>query len=41
MLQSDKARLHEVIQGLAYIVQIWNNFSDANLAARLIAQIER
>ncbi|RHZ78817.1 hypothetical protein Glove_155g152 [Diversispora epigaea] len=41
MLQSDKARLHEVIQGLAYIVQIWNNFSDANLAVRLITRIER
>ncbi|RHZ77148.1 hypothetical protein Glove_185g69 [Diversispora epigaea] len=41
LLQSDKARLHEVIQGLAYIIQIWNNFSDEYLAAKLIARIER
>ncbi|RHZ82237.1 hypothetical protein Glove_110g32 [Diversispora epigaea] len=40
-LHSDKARLHEVIQGLAYIIQIWNNFSDEYLAAKLIARIER
>ncbi|RHZ62381.1 hypothetical protein Glove_340g111 [Diversispora epigaea] len=38
---SDKTRLHEVIQGLAYIIQIWNNFSDEYLAAKLIARIER
>ncbi|RHZ80732.1 hypothetical protein Glove_132g88 [Diversispora epigaea] len=41
MLQSNKARLHEVIHSLAYIAQFWNNYSDSNLATRLIIRLEK
>ena len=40
-LQQDKAHLHEVIHNLGYLVQFWSNYSDIDLATRLIVRLER
>jgi len=40
MLQKDKARLHEVIHSLDYLMQFWNNYSDNNLATKLKIRLE-
>ncbi|RHZ57353.1 hypothetical protein Glove_390g69 [Diversispora epigaea] len=41
MLQSDKARLHEVIHSFGYIAQFWNENSNSDLTSRLVARLEK
>lgn len=41
VLQSDKARLFQVIHGLGYLSQFWSNYSDTELATKLINRLER
>ncbi|CAG8534666.1 13468_t:CDS:1, partial [Ambispora gerdemannii] len=37
ILQSDKARLHQVITSLGYLVQVWKNYDDEQLRNQLIS----
>jgi hypothetical protein len=41
ILQSDKARLYQVIHGLGYLSQFWSNYSNNELATKLINRLER
>ncbi|RHZ47354.1 hypothetical protein Glove_585g38 [Diversispora epigaea] len=41
ILQSDKARLHEVIHSFGYIAQFWNENFNSDLASRLVARLEK
>ncbi|RHZ78897.1 hypothetical protein Glove_155g143 [Diversispora epigaea] len=41
LLQSNKARLHEVIHSFGYIIQFWNEYSNSNLTTRLVARLEK
>jgi len=41
VLQSDKARLFQVIHGLGYLSQFWSNYSNTELATKLIDRLER
>jgi len=41
VLQSDKARLHQVIHGLGYLSQFWSNYSNTELATKIINRLER
>jgi len=41
VLQSDKARLFQVIHGLGYLSQFWSNYSNTELATKIINRLER
>src|SRR5581483_2792283 len=41
VLQSDKARLFQVIHSLGYLHQFWSNYSNTELATKLIDRLER
>ncbi|CAG8833246.1 9698_t:CDS:1, partial [Gigaspora margarita] len=40
-LQRDNAKLIHVIHGFAYLVQLWNNYTDQQLAKKILTQLER
>ena len=40
-LQSDKARLFEVLHALGYFIQYWNQFSDTELGEKMIDRLEK
>ncbi|CAG8503722.1 17012_t:CDS:2 [Dentiscutata erythropus] len=40
-LQSDTARLHEVLQSFGGILKIWKEYPDENLAERIILWLEQ
>ena len=40
-LQSDKARLFELLYALGYFVQFWSNFSDVELGEKMIERLEK
>jgi hypothetical protein len=41
ILQSDKARLFQVLQSLGFLVQFWLNYSDSILSTKLITRLEK
>jgi hypothetical protein len=41
ILQCDNARLVQVIHGLAYLVQFWNNHMNPRLAERILACLDK
>ena len=41
ILQRDNARLVQVIHGLAYLVQFWNNQTNPRLAGRILARLDK
>ncbi|CAG8678189.1 23324_t:CDS:2, partial [Gigaspora margarita] len=41
ILQSDNARLIYVIHGFAYLVQLWNNNTNQQLAEKVLTQLEK
>ena len=41
VLQSDKARLHQVIHDLGYLSQFWSNYSNTQLSTKLINRLEK
>ncbi|CAG8856969.1 4787_t:CDS:1, partial [Gigaspora margarita] len=40
-LQRDNAKLIHVIYSFAYLVQLWNNYTDQQLAKKILTQLER
>ena len=40
-LQSDKARLFELLYALGYFIQFWNRFPDAELGEKMIERLEK
>ena len=40
VLQSDKVRLYQVIHGLGYLSQFWSNYSNTELATKIINRLE-
>ena len=41
ILQTDKARLYEVLHGFAYLYQFWKKYEDNNMANRILARLQR
>ncbi len=41
ILQSDKARLHQIIISLGYLVQFWKGHNNVQLSEQLISRLER
>jgi len=40
-LQSDKARLFELLHALGYFIQFWNQYSDVELGEKMIERLEK
>ena len=40
-MQCNNARLIQVIYGLAYLVQFWNNHSNSQLARRILVRLDK
>ena len=41
ILQTDKARLHEVLHFFAYLYQFWQKSSDRNLAEKILIRLQK
>jgi hypothetical protein len=41
ILQTDKARLYQVLHGFAYLIQFWKKYADDNLANRIIIRLQQ
>jgi hypothetical protein len=40
ILQSDKARLHEVLHGFGYFVKFWKDYDNINLGAKMLDRLQ-
>ncbi|RHZ81561.1 hypothetical protein Glove_118g2 [Diversispora epigaea] len=41
ILQTDKARLYEVLHGFAYLTQFWKKYIDSNMANRILTRLQK
>jgi len=41
ILQTDKARLYEVLHGFAYLCQFWKDYEDSNMANRILTRLQQ
>ncbi|RHZ86780.1 hypothetical protein Glove_46g127 [Diversispora epigaea] len=41
ILQTDKARLYEILHGFAYLTQFWKKYIDSNMANRILTRLQK
>ena len=41
ILQTDKARLFEILHGFAYLYQFWQQYPDSNIANKVLIKLQK
>ena len=41
ILQTDKARLYEVLHGFTYLYQFWKEYSDSDISSRILIRLQK